>query len=415
MSPARTPVVLCVLALACAAVAPAAVTAQEQQVTLTVTVVDSDGDPVSNVAVSATWDDGAGGPVNETTRANGQVLLDVPEGADVTVRIDDDRYVRNHPFVAENASTRSVEVPISRSGRATLSVVDGDGDPVEDARVQFYTGGQFVTDQRTDADGTVTTPRIERGSYRVIVGKDGYLRNRTEVAVEGRTEATVRLVEGSALITVAVTDDRFDPPRPVRNATVRVPSVGTVQTLSDGEATIAVPVNDDYDLVVTKDGYERVERRVLVRETGTDVNVTVRRTPALTVTPDNRRVVVGETVRLRVTDEYGEPVANATVTRGGERVGTTDAAGVVVADVTAAGSLTFTATTDGLSGTATVEGVEAAAGTATETATDTATATATETATPTESESVLPGSGPGFGVVTALLALALAALLARRR
>ncbi|GGO00353.1 carboxypeptidase regulatory-like domain-containing protein [Haloarcula pellucida] len=404
-----------VLAVVLAVVAPVGVgAAQGDRVTLTVTVVDQNGDPLSDVDVYATWNDGAGGPVNETTRANGQALLDVPEGADVRIHVDDDRYIRNSPYLVADATARSVEVPVSKSASATLTVRDTEGSPVENARVQLYRSGQFVTDQRTDADGVVETPTVEAGEYRVLTSKDGYFRNSTRLAVTGETAATLTLEEGSVLVTVTVTDDHFRSPRPLRNASVAVPSVGTVQTLSDGEATISVPVNGQYTLEVTKEGYETSRRQVRVRESPTSVDVAIRRTPRIELAPANERVVVGETVRLEATDEYGDPVVNATVTRNGETVGTTDDAGVATVPVDAAGNVTFTATAGDLSATASVEGIDPDA-------TDTSTETATETTTPTDTETPTDGgglvgeSGPGFTPVTVVVALALLVVLALRR
>jgi len=390
--------------------------AAQSQVTLTVNVVDQNGDPVSGVDVSATWANGTGGPVNETTRSNGQALVDVPEGADVTLRIHDDNYVRNEPYVVEDASTRNVEVQVSESVVPTVNVRDSDGEPISNARVRLYRSGTFVTDQRTGDDGSVTTRPVEAGDYRVYVSKSGYVRNRNDVTFTSDGETTVRLSEGSVLVSFSVVDDHFDDPKPVRNASITVDSVGTVQTLSGGEATVSVPVNDQYTVAVTKDGYETERQTLVIRESDQSVDVAIQRTPRIDLEPGNRRVVVGETVRLTVTDEYGDPVQNATVSRNGESVGQTDASGVVTAEVPTAGQVNFTATSDSLSATAAVEGIDPDA-TDTPTETGTATATPTEVQTTAEEDVELPISvdGPGFTVLPALVGVLLAVLLARRQ
>jgi hypothetical protein len=242
--------------------------AAQSQVPHTVTVVDQEGDPLSGIDISATWDDGAGGPVNETTRANGQALVDVPEGANVTLRVHDDEYVRNVPYVVEDAESKSAEVAVSESATATVNAVNADGDPATDARVRLYRDGNYVVDQNTGDDGTITTQPIEEGEYSVIVTKPGFYRNLTTVAVSDETTTTVEIREGSALLEATVVDDHFEEPRPIRDATVRVESDdrsgGTVPTLSDGTASVSVPVNDRYDVIVTKDGYETVEGVLLV-------------------------------------------------------------------------------------------------------------------------------------------------------
>lgn len=390
-------------------VALSGVAAAQSTVTLTVTVVDQDGDPLSGIDISATWDDGEGGPVNETTRANGQALVDVPGGADVSITVHDDEFVRNVPFEVEDASTRDVEVDVSRGATATVSVVGTGGEPIEDARVRLFTDGNYVSDQQTGSDGTVTSPLVEEGTYTVIATKAGFFRNTTRTTFVGENETSITLSEGSVLLTFNVVDDHFDPDEAMREARIQVGDVGTVQTLSNGQATISVPVNDRYDLRITKDGYQTYNQMLSVRESEMQVNVSIARTPEINVTSANDRVVVDESVRLTVIDEYNESVPNATISRDGEVVGTTDASGEVSVTVPTAGNVTFTAESGTLSSEVTVEGVEPGG---METATPTATATATEQPM-TESSGT---SGPGFTLVLALLAVALvAALLARRR
>jgi PGF-CTERM protein len=400
-----------VLALLVGAGAVAGTAAAQSQVTLTVTVVDGDGDPLSGIDISATWDDGAGGPTNETTRASGQALVDVPAGANVTLRIHDDEYVRNVPYVVTDAETESVEVPVSESATATVTAVNETGQPAVNARVRLYRDGDYVVDRNAGSDGAITTRPIEEGEYSVIVTKPGFYRNLTTVSVSGETTATVRISEGSVLLQASVADDHFNDSRPIRDATVRIESDsgfdGAVPTLSDGTASVSVPVNDRYDVTVTKDGYETVERRVRVGEQEESLDVTIQRTPEITLAPDNRQVVVDANVRLTVTDEYDEPVANATVTRNGTEVGETDAAGEITATVPTAGNVTFTATAGDLTTSTTVTafrpGEETTNGAAT---TPERTETATETT---------DSSGPGFTVALTLAALLAVAVLARRR
>ncbi|PSP91078.1 hypothetical protein BRC78_04760 [Halobacteriales archaeon QH_8_68_33] len=90
----------------------------------------------------------------------------------------------------------------------------------------------------------------------------------------------------------------------------------------------------------------------------------------------------------------------------GSTVGETNDQGVIDVSVETAGNHTIEASADGLSGTATVTGVQPAPD-------ETPTATATPTPTPTTEPS--GAIGPGFGPVAALLALLAVAVLARRR
>ncbi|MDS0220152.1 Ig-like domain-containing protein [Haloarcula sp. S1AR25-5A] len=386
--------------------------AAQSQVTLTVTVVDQDGDPLSGIDITATWDDGAGGPANETTRANGQALVDVPGGANVSLQIDDDEYVRNVPYVVEDAESEPIEVAVSESATATVNAVNTNGEPATDARVRLYRDGNYVVDRNTGDDGAITTQRIEEGEYSVIVTKPGFYRNLSTVAVSDETTATVEIREGSVLLEATVADDHFDEPRPIRDATVRVESDdrsgGTVPTLADGTASVSVPVNDRYDVIVTKEGYETVEQQVRIRESAKSINVTIQRTPEIVLTPDNRQVIVDANVRLTVVDEYDNPVANATVTRNGTEVGQTDADGEITATVPTAGNVTFAASSGDLTTTTNVTvfrpGEETTTGGAATTPEQTATATETT-----------DGSGPGFTVALTMAALLAVAVLARRR
>ena len=388
------------------AVAPGAVTAQEDQVTLTVTVVDQDGNTLGGVPISASWDDGDGGPVNETTSANGQALMDVPRGVDVSLEIDDDEYVHNTPYVVENATTQQVNVSVSPSATATVTIENTDGQAVENARVLLYRSGDFVTDQRTDADGVVTTPEVEEGDYDLYIRRSGYYNNQTDVTLDGETSVTRTIEQGTVGVTFNVTDDHSQPPEAVEGASVEIPGSGTIQTLSNGERQTNLPVNTQYTVEVSKDGYETTEQSVSIGQQATTVNVSIQRTPELNVAAPSQ-AIVGQSIELEVTDEYNESVPNATVTRGGEDVGTTDANGEVDVTIPSAGQVNYTVSDGTAEATIAVEGYDPDA-------TDIPENLSTPTSTPTET-ATSGGSGPGFTPVTAVVALLALSLLAYRR
>lgn len=422
MFDARTGSTLLVtLLLATAGVAGAAGAQSSDQVTLTVTVVDGDGEPLGNVDLTATWEADGGGSVSETTRSNGQVLIDVPRGANVTITVEDDRYVRNEPFVVEDADAEGVTVPVSEDGRATVAVVDTEG-PVDSAIVQLFHGRTTVVNVRANASGQYTTPRIEQGTYTLTVFKQGYLRNRSRLTVDGNVSERVRITQASRLVAFSVTDDHFAEPRPVADATIAVGG-NTITTLSDGEATIQLPVNRNYEVEVTKEGYDTVTRSLHVGEDQVRRNISIQRVETLSIDPEQSQVVVGQSVRVTVTDEYGDPVPNATVSVGGQTVGRTDADGRAVVPVDTAGETEIRAATENLSATVTVEGVDPDEETPTPTATATPTATPTPTETPggggapadTTTTRPSDGVGPGFTGVGALIAVALALALLTRR
>lgn len=406
----RTLASLVATLLVVAALAPAAIGgATAADVTLSVTVVDSDGNHLGGITVNATWNDGAAS-ATDTTLPNGEAGFAVPEGADVELQIEDDTYMRNFPYVVENVTEQSVEVPVSRSGTATVTVVDGGG-RVSNAKVWLYKDGRYVDTKQTGQNGQSTTDALERGSYGLQVLKSGYYTNETDIDIDGDVTKTVRLRRGSVEAVFTVTDDHFDDPRPLENVTVNIQGRATLTTLPDGSATTTLPVNHDYTVTVTKDGYESVTETLPVSEKAASLDASIQREDALSIASDRAEVIVNNTVEVTVTDEYGEPVSEATVSVGGSTVGQTDAEGTFSVPIGSEGDVSISVEADGQSASVTVTGVKTG-GETTPTATDAPTETPTETDSGTET----PGeSGPGFGVGVALAALAGALLAGRRR
>lgn len=378
-----------------AAVAPAAIgPAAAADVTLTVTVEDFAGTTVEGADLTATWD---GGSTTETTSANGQAFVDVPEGADVTITVDHDRYMRNHPSTVEDARARDVRIEVARQGEATVTVRDPD--PVEGASVRFLADGRTAVAVRTDDDGVATTGPIERGSYDVAVTKPGYLEERFTVGVRDDTERSVSIARGTVQVAFDVRDDHFEDPRSVENATIEIEPIGvSLVTLPDGRATTALPVNRNYEVTISKPGYEQSTRNLGVGEGDTTLVAEINRQEAVTLAAANRRVVVGESTRVTATDEYGTPIEDAAVSVDGTEVARTDADGEADVPIESAGNVTIRATRAGSAATVTVEGVQPGA---------TTTAAGNDTTTD-------GGTGPGFGPIVALVAVALAAGLLRR-
>ncbi|MEF8887185.1 MAG: carboxypeptidase regulatory-like domain-containing protein [Haloarculaceae archaeon] len=406
-------VVLVVLVAAAAPALAGAATAQEQT-TVTVTVVDQAGDPVGGVDLTVVWNDGEGSE-NVTTRANGQVLVDVPEGATVEVRVTDDEYLRNRPAVFFGVDGGELRVEASLPGTARVTVTDSAG-PVEGATARL--AGQGITRTvDTGADGVATLGPVERGSYGLRVSEPGYLTNSSDIELTGEVNRTVRLREADRQLSVRVVDDYFDPPRPLSGATVEIEGVATLTTGNNGQRGTTVAVNTDYEVTATADGYEAVTRAVSVDESDASVTLAIQREDAISVETTSDRVVLGESTRLTVTDEYGEPVVGATVNVNGTEVGQTDDRGVYDLTVDSAGNRTVTVSTDGLSTSVTIEGVDPAGQ---EMPTDTATTRAPTTdaptaATPTETDTAPGGITPGFGAVAGVVALAMVVALALAR
>lgn len=399
------------LALLVVAAAPATVgavagagPADAAAVTLTVAVTDGFNNPIADATVTAEWD---GDSTSRETASNGKVFLDVPEGADVTITVTHRAYVRNNPVVVEDAGEQEVAIKVYRKASTRVKVFDKEGKPVQDAQVLLYKRGNIADRGRTDDNGVFQSSTIEQGSYHVIAVKEGYYKNESDRYVSGEDSFPLSIREGTVILSVTVTDDHFNPEQPIAGAEVKVGSIGTVSTSGDGEQSIAVPVNSDVTITVSKDGYTGVRRDVSIGEEGKELRFTITRKDALNVTASNRRVVAGETVRLEVTDEYGEPVEGAAVLVDGSEVGTTDAQGVYQATVESAGEHTIEVRKGGVTSAAlTVEGIAADGS-------DGDDGTATPTGNGDGDLSDVPV--PGFGLPAALAAVVAAALLLRRR
>ena len=389
--------------LAIAILATGGVAGQNNTVALTVSVVDQDGSPVDDVTVEGTWETESGETesVTGTTASNGKVFLDVAEGASVELDIDDDTYIRNRPLTVDNATESDIELTVSRSGTATVSVVDTQNRSQADARVTVREDGRVVDRGETDSEGIYETARLERGEYNVTVLKPGYFEAARDVTVGLNTGATVEVERGTVTLNLRVVDDHFDPPAEIQNGSVRVTSsvYNAEVTVTEGTASLNVPVNVDYTAEVIKDGYDSTPQTIRVRESSTSANVTAQRTPTLFVSSANDRVIVGETTRVTVTNAYDEPVEGATVEVEGAPVGETDDRGEVVVPIDEVGTREVVATDGSVtSEPITIEGVEPADGDENDT-TDDENDSADD-----DSEDTDEGA-PGFGAVAAVVAL----------
>lgn len=392
-------------------------TGTTEDVTLRVTVVNAEGGPLGNAEVTVAYGDQER---TKETVSNGEVLFDVPEGATVEITPSHPMLVKNNPRTVDDiGSDTAVTVRMYQPATATLSVVDSNGNPVEDVDVQLRKEGRaLIADRGTTAtDGTYTTPSLERGNYSVRVTKPGYYTRQETTTLSGDVDSTLEIEQGSVSVEFTVLDPQFDPPEPVQaSLTVEDASgtIGTFQTDRSGTRGVTLDVNTRYTVTVEKDGYDSVSDTFRVGETDRNETFEIRRTPQLTVEPANTQVVVGQSLRVTVTDEYDEPAAGADVRVDGETVATTDENGAATLTIERADEVELSAVNGSVqSATVLVEGVEPRTDPPTNGTTETTAAT-TEAPTTTTAEGD-GGSTPGFGVAVAVVALAAAALLARLR
>lgn len=307
-------------------------------VTLTVAVTTAAGDPVSDAKLTLTWE---GGSATGTTAANGKAFVDVPEGVDVTIEVQHPGYVRNEPKTVEDVTEGQVNVTVWQRSSAEVTVVDSNG-PVADVRVVFRKQGRPVAVRSTGPDGTVETGVIEAGDYALTLQKAGYYRAHVPLDVRGETNEEVRIRRGSVSVEFRVLDENFDPPEPVANATITGPDFSTA-TQPDGQRTVSLPVNTELTVTVEKPGYEPVERRITVNEQELQVIVRTTKRDAVHLELASEQVVVGESVQVTVTDQYDEPLPEATVYLDGQPVGQPNDEGALSVPIESAGEHTLSA------------------------------------------------------------------------
>ena len=373
-------------------------------VTLTVSVVTESGTGVGGATVNASWD---GGETVVQTASNGKAFVDVPEGADVSLAVESDEYIRNLPRVVENASSREVTVEVAPKGELTVAIDDEDGS-VEDARVRLQTNEGTVATGRTGADGTYTTPAIEQGEYVIELFKQGYYRNLTRETVGESTQLDASMRRGTTSVQFRVVDDHFSPAETVPEARVEVTGIGT-QRLTSGTVTFTLPVNTRYTVTAKQDGYQSNETAVFVRENGEDRTLVITREPRLDLSVASGRVVVGETVQVTVRNAYDERVEGVAIEVDGGSVATTGPDGTADVPVESTGEVAVVASADGVtSGETVIQGVA--------TATEEGAGESTASEDGFSSDDLPVGvDQPGFTPVAAVLALLVAGLLAGRR
>lgn len=410
MMTARSAFVVAMVGAMVFAMVPAPAAGQDV-VTLTVTVETDGGQTVGSADLTATWD---GGEATATTAANGKAFLDVPAGADVEIAVDHPEYIRNNPYSVDDAATDDVTVTVYNRASTSFEVTDSDG-PVDDASVTLFRHGRVGFAQQTTADGTIATGDIEAGEYLLVVEKSGYYdTSRTiELAPGVNPERNITLERGTVTLHLNVTDPYFDPARPIEGVTAAVSGVGSVQTQSNGQQQINVPVNTQLTVRFSKTGYQPVEQSLQTEEESMTLDAQISRTPEIEVSVLNDQVVVGQPVFLEVVDEYGDPIDGATVMLDGSEVATTSGDGRAQMTLESEGEHSIRVTKDGVdSGETIVTGVVVATSTETTTTTTTTAATTTTTSATTETTTA---PVPGFGPIVAIVGIVLGTGMVRRR
>ncbi|MFC4439051.1 MULTISPECIES: carboxypeptidase-like regulatory domain-containing protein [Natrialbaceae] len=373
-----------------------------EDVTLTVTVTDGDENAVAGALVTVSWDDDER---TEETRSNGQALIDVPSGADVEVDVEHDDLVQNNPKevgTVDDHTTVAVDLFSKTDGEIT--VVENDAS-IADATVALTKDDdtRAAATGTTDDDGVFTAEAIEAGTYDVDVEKAGYYDESASVDLRSNDGTTVALESGTERVTVSVTDGYFEEPL---QTDVTILQDGerdaTLSTNADGERSVPLAVNTAYTAVIEADEYDDAsnEHEFTVGESATEVDYVVERAPVVALEASNERVLVGETVGVDVTDEYGDPVADAELVLDGSTVATTDDGGSATVTIERHGELELTAQHGDVADAVVIDGVDPDA------TDDSLTEERSEVENETDTDDA-DDSVPGFAAGTAGAALAL--------
>jgi len=416
-----------VLLLVCLGVIAAGSAVADDQTTMTVEVTDQDGTVIEDAEVTANWDDGSG---TDVTRSNGQAYIDVPSDGDIDVTVEHENFVQNVPKTGVDP-TDTVGVEMAPPGTATITVVSEDGETVDDVQLALshteignHDDGEQIATATTESDGTAEISDIEQRTYAIETDRSGYLGMATEFDLDDEEISETLEVESSRVdIEFNVTDDHdhFSSPVPLEGAAIEVDGSSAGETGSDGTQVTRIDVNDEYEVVVDKAGYDAETRTIEVGEQEEMFGMSIQRTPEIIIEPLQSAVVTGQPTLVTITDAYGDPVAEASVIVNDEHVGETDEQGMTMFNVTDTGENTIEATSNGLESTVTIEGVDPDAveeviendGTDTDDADDTADADdADDTADEADDEDTF---GPGFGALAAIGAIAGLTILLLRR
>lgn len=385
----------------------------QEETTITVSVTDEDGNPIQGATVTAEWDDTdeiEEGDNSGETRSNGNVLLDVPSNAaaaDVEITAEHPDYVQNLPVPVENTS-EVIDVQMREPGSVSIRVVDTNDNPVNNVRLRVrHTNNAIVDVVSTGPDGIAELSEIEQRSYVVDTNRPGYLGNKTEFELdESSINHRIRIEQRNVEIEFKVTDNYLD--APLEGATISVNGNPAGTTTSDGTQISRRGVNDNYDITVSKDGYNSVTRQVRVGEEPTDFEVSIRRTPEINIGQLQTAVVTGQQTQVEITNAYDDPVSGATVFLNGNSVATTNEEGVAMFEVTEAGDNSLVVESGTLEASATIEGIDESSGNETQ--------NETMDDGDDDGDGGADSVGPGFGLVAAVLAIAgLTVALSRRR
>ncbi|MFC5365444.1 carboxypeptidase-like regulatory domain-containing protein [Salinirubrum litoreum] len=393
-SPGRTVVfvVTALLVSSVVAVPLLAAPASAQSGGFTVVVTDDTGERLADATVNASW---GGERDSKTTTSNGTVVFDVPRGETVFLTVTHPDFASDEQRVVSDTGDPA-RIEFRTTGTLVVTASAG-GERLANARVTLTDeeANETILEGRTGDDGRFTSETIPQGVYNVTVSRTGYFAVEERVAVYGRTTVDTQHQRGSIELRVRVVDPYFSSPEPVAEANVRYDAYDGDTTTGNGVVRLLAPLNSRDSLIVEKEGYQTIERTISVGESPRDLTVTLSRTPTLDTSLSATSVEAGESVTLTVRNAYDDPVTGATVSLDGEEVATTDNGTAEFA--VPPGEHEVVVATDETETTLSVTGE------GTPTATVRSEPTPTPSATP--EAPTTETTGPGFGVLAAVVGL----------
>jgi len=380
------------------------VSAQEET-TMTISVTDENETPIPGATVTAQWEAGENyeaGEDSAETRSNGDVLLDVPTNATVELTAEHPEYVQNIPVRVEDP-TEDATLEMREPGSVTFTVIDTEENSVDNVRLRIRHRNSAIVDVvKTNQNGVVEVQELEQRPYTVDTIRPGYLTNTTQFEITTQTEAhRIQIESKNVEIEFSVIDSYLE--EPLEGATISMDDSPAGTTTSDGTQVSRRGVNDNYEITVEKDGYETRSREIRLGEEPTTVNMSLRRTPEISIDQLQTSVVTGQQTQVTITNAYGDPVSGATISVNGAEVAETNEQGVAMFQVNQTGDNEILAQSANLQDSATIRGIDESD--------DDETTNQTEDDESGGSDSL----GSGFGALVAVVAIVGGALVLSRR
>lgn len=285
---------------------------------LTVTVKDPQGQPIDGALVKL-WKNGAV-LKKVTTNASGvAVFSDLCKGEYGVDVIKEGWTDREFGFaINENCDPVSKTVVMEQlpccEGVFTLIVRDGNGNPVQGAKVLIRKGSKVIEDPRTDANGKIIVDGLCAGHYNYRISKEGWKVVEGEFDINENCDPVTREVTleqvnttcCDGVLTLVVRDSLNNP---VKGALVLIRKgekiIADPRTDANGRIVVDGLCEGHYTYRISKDGYKVVEGEFDINENCDPV------TREVTLNAEN--ICCSGVLKVIAVDSSNTPIEGATV------------------------------------------------------------------------------------------------------